>query len=275
MKLLSVLIPAHNEAGYIGACLEALLASQPVHLEIEVIVIANGCNDNTAQIAGGYNERFAGKGWQFCLMDLEKGSKLGALNAGEGSAHGEIRVYLDADVVVSPPLMGELARVLDVDAPRYASGTPSVASPQTRITAAYARFWQGLPFVTQGVPGFGVFAMNKAGRARWDAFPDIISDDTFARLHFAPEERVKVPASYEWPMVEGFRALVKVRRRQDAGVVQIAEQFPALLVNEDEKLSDVSVWQRMMRDPVGFAVYGAVALATRLARNKDGWARGR
>ena len=91
------------------------------------------------------------------------------------------------------------------EAPRYASGRPNVTlSGQDTLTRHYTRFWETIPFMTQGVPGFGVFAMNRAGRARWGAWPDIISDDTFARLSFAPSERVSVPATYDWPMIEGF-----------------------------------------------------------------------
>ena len=32
------------------------------------------------------------------------------------------------------------------------------------------------------------------------------------RLHFAPDERVQVPSLYDWPMIEGFAALTRVRR---------------------------------------------------------------
>ena len=52
MTSTSILIPAHNEAEYLGACLSALLASDPAQ-EVEVIVIPNACTDATAQIAAG------------------------------------------------------------------------------------------------------------------------------------------------------------------------------------------------------------------------------
>ncbi len=272
----SILIPAHDEAGYIGACLDGLLGSVPAGT-VEVIVIANGCNDDTAAVAQGYAERFKSLGWAFAVLDLAQGGKMRALNAGDDAATHAARVYLDADVIVSPELIRELAEVLDVPSARYASGTAQIAPARSFVTRAYARFWQRLPFVTEGVPGFGVFAVNAAGRDRWQAFPDIISDDTFVRLNFTPAERVKVPAPYSWPMIEGFRRLVKVRRRQDEGVREIAQRHAELLVNDDAPPPDTpSVGGYFLRDPVGFAVYGAVAAATRLpARGKDKWARGR
>ena len=48
---LSVVIPASNEAGRIGACLHALLAQEGVAEPVEVIVVANGCRDDTAAVA--------------------------------------------------------------------------------------------------------------------------------------------------------------------------------------------------------------------------------
>uniref|UniRef100_A0AAN0MD34 Uncharacterized protein n=1 Tax=Yoonia rhodophyticola TaxID=3137370 RepID=A0AAN0MD34_9RHOB len=45
-------------------------------------------------------------------------------------------------------------------------------------------------------------------------------------MNFTPAERVEVPATYIWPMVEGFGNLVRVRRRQDIGVAEIAQKYP-------------------------------------------------
>ena len=201
----SVLIPAHNEAGYIGPCLEALLASDPVDAAIEVIVMANGCSDDTVALA------------------------------------------------------------------------PVVRAAGSAFTRAYARFWASLPFVTHGVPGFGVFAVNAAARARWGAFPDIISDDTFVRLSFKPQERHRVPATYEWPMIEGAGPLIRVRRRQDIGVAEVKSLFPALWENHDPVPSDAPpFWRRALRDPLGFAAFAVVGVAVRLPhRKQERWARGR
>ena len=58
--MISVIIPANNEAGFIGPCLDALLA-QDTTRAAEVIVAANGCTDDTVAIAQGYGDRFAGR----------------------------------------------------------------------------------------------------------------------------------------------------------------------------------------------------------------------
>ncbi|MFN3953854.1 MAG: glycosyltransferase family 2 protein [Pararhodobacter sp.] len=272
---LSVIVPACDEAGYIDACLHSLLAAEPA--DFEVIVVANGCTDDTATRARRHQPAFAARGNPLRVLELPALGKPGALNAGDAEARHGARVYLDADVTLNPPLLRQLAEALAGDAPRYASGQPEVLRPRSAISRAYARFWVRLPFVAQGVPGFGLFAVNAAGRARWGAFPPIISDDTFVRLHFAPAERIGVTGRYQWPLVEGLRPLVRVRRRQDQGVAEIAALYPGLIANDDTPRPGIG-WLLgvLLRDPAGFAVYGVVSLAVRLGRGaQSGWVRGR
>ncbi len=273
----SVLIPAHNEAGYIGACLEGVFASAPLPQGMtgEVLVLANGCTDETAALARAVAPP---PGWTLEVLEQPEGGKLRALTAGDGAARGDILIYLDADVAVSPALIAQLAEALAEGAPRYASGRPQVAPARSAVTRAYARLWTRLPFFTRGVPGFGIFAMNRSGRERWGDWPDIIADDTFARLNFAPAERVQVAAGYSWPMVEGFRNLVRVRRRQNAGVAEVAARYPQLLRNDDKPpAGGGSVLKLLAADPAGFLVYGLVALAVKspLYASHSRWTRGR
>ena len=89
----SVLIPAHNEASYLPTCLDAVVASDAVQGGVEVIVIANGCSDDTADIARGYEEEMLQKGWTLTVLDLAEGGKLNAWNKGEATAIGEVLIY--------------------------------------------------------------------------------------------------------------------------------------------------------------------------------------
>lgn len=274
----SVILPACNESALIGACLKALLASDwPGDTPApEVIVVANGCVDDTAARARGAIDGFAARGWRLRVIERAEGGKLAALNAGDAEALSGIRIYLDADVTVSKALLAQLYAALSRPGARYASG-------RLRITAhgwaarAYARTWRQVPFMSDGVPGCGVFAVNAEGRARWPEFPDVISDDTFVRLSFTPEERASVPAYYEWPIAEGLAALVRVRRRQDAGVAQVGKLYPRLLGNDDKlPLSAIGKLRMALRDPIGFAVYSGVALLVRLTpQAHPEWSRSR
>lgn len=276
-RRLSVILPAHDEAEWIEACLAALFASDPLPegWTGEVLVVANGCADDTAKRARAMSD--ATSGWDLAVIERTEGGKPGALSQGDTAARGTIRAYLDADVRVDPPLMAQLVAALDCNVARYASGTPRLTRAHSAFTRAYGRFWVTLPFVTHGVPGFGLFAMNDSGRARWGAWPEIISDDTFARLSFAPDERIRVPAGYGWPPVEGLGNLVRVRRRQNRGVDEISRLYPDLAAHDDTpRIGMRGLLRRLLADPAGFAAYALVSLAVKTPLfGGSGWTRGR
>lgn len=277
---LVVIIPASNESALIATCLRSVLAQDDGAGRLLVVVAANGCRDDTAAQAQALAGDFAARGWDLRVLDIAEGGKTNALNRAEAALGGAEaaapRAYLDADVTCDPPLMGQLVAALATDAPRYATGTLAVRRADSAITRRYAAIWTRLPFVTGGAVGAGLFAVNAAGRARWGAFPDIISDDTFVRMSFTPDERIETPARYHWPMVEGLANLIRVRRRQDAGVHQIARLYPDLPRNEAKTAVTPALLARLgLRDPLGLGVYLWVHVATRLRNSGTEWSRGR
>ena len=272
----SVIVPAHNEAGFLARTLAALFASELDGLAAQAIVVANGCTDNTAEIARGFAAQAGAAGWSFAVIDSAEGGKPLALDLGEARATGRVLVYLDADVIVSPGLVAALARALDGDAPLFGSGTPVVSPSPSAVTRAYARIWTRLPFFETRAPGFGLFAMNRAGRGRWGSWPRVRGDDAFARLVFDPAERVQVADSYEWPLSDGFLPLVRVRRRQDQGVREVMAFRPELDARENKaRLGLRGVLALLVSDPAGWLVYAAVKLASKLPLPGEDWARGR
>ncbi len=274
--VLSVIVAAHNEEGYIAACLQALLEQDASAGQVEVVVVANACADRTTNIVSSFNTAFANRDWRLVLLDIPEPGKPNALNQGDMAALAENRVYLDADVRCDPEMLGQLRDALNHSQPLYATGTLQVVPPRTWITRRYAEFWVRLPFVQSGAVGAGLFSANAAGRQRWGAFPAIISDDTFVRLNFAPEERLEVPARYHWPMVEGMRNLIRVRRRQDAGVEEIRRLYPDLTRNEaTQKLTLNGLCRLICQAPLGFAVYAAIQTLVRLRPGSSEWVRGR
>ncbi len=274
---ISVIVPANNEEGYIGACLDALQCQDMGGLQGEVIVAANACTDQTIARTEIARAGLEVVGWALRVIDLPEPGKVAALNAADQVAVGDVLIFLDADVVVDPAMMAALHAQLAVPEPRYASGVLRVATAKSWVTRRFATTWQRLPFMVTNVQGAGLYAVNRAGRARWGAFPDIISDDNFVRLLFAPKERIKVSPTYTWPLVEGFRHLVKVRRRQDAGVQELAARFPGILVNESKPPMRILDHLRLIcAVPVSYVVYVTVMLVVKLGPNTaSGWTRGR
>src|SRR5438132_11066500 len=48
-RMISIIIPAHNEEAYLPLTLDALKRQN--YPRFEIIVVANGCNDRTAEVA--------------------------------------------------------------------------------------------------------------------------------------------------------------------------------------------------------------------------------
>lgn len=240
---------------------------------VEVVVIANGCTDATADVA---RQKGAQMSVPATVIERQNGGKPGALNAGDAIARGTTRIYLDADVAIAPDMLIQLATILGADDAAYASGTLVIPDSPSAITRAFARFYRTVPFIRDGVPGCGLFAVNAAGRARWSTFPEVIADDTYVRLHFTAAERHKVPATYTWPLVDGLRNLIRVRRRQDAGVREINMLYPHLATNDDKlPYGAVPLVLTALRMPFSFMTYVGVRLIGRALRGTQSWSRGR
>lgn len=269
----SVIVPANNEEGYIKRCLQSLLNQDNTCDHVEVVVSANACTDNTEEQARAFCPKFADRGWDLKVISSTEPGKIGAISRGEVAAKAPILAYLDADVTCDAELLGQLAEALDTNLARYASGTFALMPAQNLISRIYGKFWAELPFLNSTAVGIGLYAVNKAGRSRWSNFPEIISDDTFVRLMFKPEERLQVSARYHWPLAEGFSRLVRVRIRQNKGVSELKLLYPKIFENEDKPTK--SIMKLVIRKPLAFLVYAAVQLTVSVSKKDVNWNRGR
>jgi len=124
--MISVIIPAHNESDYLPATLDGLKRQN--HANFEVIVVANGCSDRTAEVARGKCHRL------IVLSDKNLGV---ARNLGARMARGEILLFLDADTTLEPMALRRISQCFFKD---YAAGTlmgrPDRDKPQYRIVYA-------------------------------------------------------------------------------------------------------------------------------------------
>jgi hypothetical protein len=132
---------------------------------------------------------------------------------------------------------------------------------------AYYQIWLSLPYHLDGMIGSGVYAMSREGRARFDEFPDIISDDGFARLQFAPTERITV-REVEFTIIPptSLGGVVNVKKRSQKGLLQLHRRFPELRVNDPRGYS--APLAGILRNPRNWAaslVYLYVILRTKLA----------
>jgi cellulose synthase/poly-beta-1,6-N-acetylglucosamine synthase-like glycosyltransferase len=233
---ITVIIPACNEALVIDDCLRALF-HQSTDRRVEIIVAANGCTDDTAIRARELVDEAHTHDMRLLVLESPKGSKSLALNAADGHATGRVRVYLDADIRIGPNVLDEVFGALTSGETMLCAPTLRVAKVRSSFTHTYASVWSRLPVVRNDVIGCGFYAVNAAGRARWNTFPDLIADDKFVRLQFKGKERAVLPqAEFVVQMPEGFRELVRVRGRWCRGNRDLARAFPNLVRNEPNRI---------------------------------------
>jgi glycosyltransferase involved in cell wall biosynthesis len=184
--MISVIVPAHDEAGRVSRCLRALIDDAAPD-ELEILVVANGCADGTPDEARAF-------GPPVRVLELDAASKVAALNAGDRVATSFPRFYVDADVEIPLRELREVAEVLRSGPALLAAPTRlwlTAGSPW--IVRSYHRFLQHLPQVRDSLIGGGVLGVSELGRGRFDAFPEVIGDDLWLESRFAPHERCVVP----------------------------------------------------------------------------------
>lgn len=116
----SIIIPAYNEANRIANTLEEIAA----YLEMdagqsagwEVIVVCDGCSDNTAQVAGAFKDRLPLRILAYC----DNRGKGYAVRRGVAASVGSMVTFMDADGStpvrelerLAKPILGNLADIV-------------------------------------------------------------------------------------------------------------------------------------------------------------------
>ena len=224
---LDVVVPAHNEQALIGAGLRALL-SDAAEVELRVIVVANGCTDDTAAIARRFVAAARCRGHDLLVVETPTAGKIGALNLGDTYRRGCSVAYLDADTVLTPGTVTALVEALaETSAPRVVAPRPILVRPHGRLSRSFAAVWSHLPAVADQVSGAGCYAVNPAGRARWGRFPAVTGDDAYVRSRFAPAERRVVDEGGSFLVLPEGRELIRVVNRWRRGNVELTSAPPA------------------------------------------------
>jgi hypothetical protein len=255
----TVVIPAHNEGQVIGRLLGQLVPAAPPG-ELRVIVVANGCTDDTAEVAASFGPRVQ-------VLSIPVASKHEALAAADSATRDFPRVYVDADVEL---------RTEDVRALAAALREPGVlAAAPERVLALAGRpwpvrwfydVWTRLPEVRRGLWGRGVIALDESGQRRVAGLPPLLADDFAASLVFAPHEQSIVPGAHvvvHTPRT--FGDLLRRRVRAATGIAQIerAERLPR--ITPRTRMSDLAAIIRSEpRMAMRVAFFLSVAVVARL-----------
>lgn len=254
--LASVVIPAHDEARVIGRLLRRLqVGAEPG--DLEVVVVCNGCTDDTAAVAR------AVPGVR--VIEVPDPGKTNAVRVGGLACTVFPRIHVDADVEV---FGGDVLRLAD----ELRTGEVLAVGPRRLLPTAasswpvraYYRVWQDLPQVRAGLFGRGVIALSEAGQARMDALPDVMSDDLAISEAFADDERRIVDDAVV--VVHPPRTVADLLRRR-VRVVTGNTQATALGVRRTTSVTTISVLAGMAAQRPATALRIPVFLAlTLLAR---------
>lgn len=182
----SVVIAAHNEEPVIRRCLGALTATADEG-EFDIVVVANGCTDRTAELAAAAGAR---------VVVTPKPGKRAAVHLGDEQCRTFPRLYLDADVELGTDSVRALARAL-------AGGTALAAAPEAHydtsgagpVAARFHHVMETLLGPRRVLAGTGAYMLSEAAHARVFPLPDVLADDGWVHRSFTGPERVRVPGT--------------------------------------------------------------------------------
>jgi glycosyltransferase involved in cell wall biosynthesis len=259
----TIVIPAHNEGLVIGRLL-GRLGTEESASGLTVIVVANGCSDNTIEVASSF-----GPGVK--VVSIPQASKHLALMAGDREASDFPRIYVDADVELG------LADVRALEAELAQPGVLA-AAPERALAFDgcpwsvrwYYDIWLRLPQVRQGLFARGVIAVTKEGHGRLAALPPLMADDLAASLSFAAaERRIVANASAVCHAPKRTRDLLRRRIRAVTSVTQVERTEQAPESTARTSLADVmAILRRNPATAPRLALFAAVTITAKLAARR-------
>jgi cellulose synthase/poly-beta-1,6-N-acetylglucosamine synthase-like glycosyltransferase/peptidoglycan/xylan/chitin deacetylase (PgdA/CDA1 family) len=135
--LVTVLVPAYNEATVIEGSVRSLLRGE--YTNLEVLVVDDGSRDDTAAIV----ERIAATQPRVRCVRKPNGGKASAANVGIREARGEIIVAVDADTVIAPDAIRRMVAHFADPAVTAVCGNVEVGNVRSWLTA-----FQAIEYVT-------------------------------------------------------------------------------------------------------------------------------
>ncbi len=251
----SIIVPAHNEANVIRACLDSLRQQAGVD---RIIVACNGCTDDTVSIVRTeYPE--------LTCLDIATPSKVNALNEAEQLVSEWPVFYIDADTRLSAGAIEIITKGMQDEQLLLAAPEPVIDTSQSSWwVKQYYRTWLSLPYIRDGVVATCSFVISAEGRQRFSNFPSIINDDGFVRCQFSSAERGNVPGAKVYITApRDLKSLIKIKTRARLGNMQLAASQLCTTV-EKKPYSRILLGKWLSRELVPVSIYMAIATVIRL-----------
>ena len=263
MRSFSVVIPAYNEAAVIGRCIERLFEQQELD-ELEIVVVPNGCHDDTAEIARGFGDRVT-------VIELEKGSKIDALNAGDQACTVFPRVYLDADIELSVDCLARCHDALKGECMAVSPTPHFVTKDSGFLIQSFYKAWMRTPYHSDGhMLGTGFYAMSKEGRDRFEWFPPIIADDGYAHQLFTRDERrTLTDCTFNVFAPKTIKGLIAIKTRSRLGSLELTAKGYVPREEQREGTTPGSMLGSLVCHPISSAIYITLKMVTRIRANRQ------
>ena len=228
--------------------------------EFEIVVVPNGCTDLTGAAARAFEPAVT-------VVEVERASKIAALNAGDQHVTSFPRLYLDADIALSTAVARALTSALDVPEPRLAMPTAEFDyTGCSWLVSTYLRTFALLSRDRDDAGGSGVYGLNAAARHRFSNFPDLTGDDLFVDRLFHGEERLRVPDVVTVAPPRHLRALFAVRTRVYTGNLEYVASHRHPMVTRAQ--TNREAFLRLAGSPsawTGLVVYLTISAAAKVA----------
>ncbi|MEZ8186311.1 glycosyltransferase [Shewanella sp. 5S214] len=226
--MISVLIPAYNEEKTISKLLKEYEGLENLY---EVIVITNGCSDNTMTEA---------KKFKFVkIINLSIGSKVIAINEGIKLISGDRVMIQDADVIIKHESLVNLSN--DKNSKEYDFFTlePKFIGGSFLVRKFY-KFMMLTPVFKKGMVSAGVYIISNKVIDKVFPLPNVISDDGFVKSSLGENNLFKIKNSFSNVLIPNdLYSLVKIKTRSRMGNLQLKHIFgfsPSVKGNEQKKL---------------------------------------
>ena len=165
---LTVVIPAHDEAPFITGALESVLGQRWTRDRIEVVVVANGCTDDTAGMVRSFSA--AHPDLRVRLIELAEAGVGNARNAGARSARAPLLIFMDADARMTPYVV---ARAVKLDRSGVAAATYRMLADSRDLLDRGFFWYMELITVLRGVRTFNFYCRRDVFLAQGGFDPTI------------------------------------------------------------------------------------------------------
>jgi cellulose synthase/poly-beta-1,6-N-acetylglucosamine synthase-like glycosyltransferase len=235
LRSVSVIIPVRNGEKFLERKLNSILSLNYPRELTEVIVVSDGSDDRTDEIA----KSFAREG--VLLVRIDRGGKCAALNAGVQGASSEILVFTDVRQKLDPNCLRNVIACFGEPRVGAVSAQLHIQSGETHEEQNTELYWKYELWIRQRMTKidstFGCSGCFYAiRRSLWMPIPvDVLLDDVWLPLQamFKGFRLILEPTAKVYDFPTALESEFRRKVRTQAGLYQLLRIMPELMVSRN------------------------------------------